>query len=146
MPELPNTISSRLRAVIAKSGLTQEQFASKLGIPVERLRSLVYGKVKKLTQLEQRLLKVRFRVPAEFLAFGEGGVTKPVAPILPPGLTQRQQHLVHDILVGTALRDTAAVRTAIERFVEDEFSRPLRRARGTHRLAGPAQRPTSRRP
>jgi len=130
MLELKNgsALASRIRLIVAKSKLTHGQFAAKLGIPVERLRSLVYGKVKRLTSSEQRQFNVRFRVPMRFLATGEGAAAKPRASVLPPGLTTRQQQLVNDILVGIALRDTDSVRSAIERYVADELGRPARRA------------------
>lgn len=120
---------------MAEGGLSQKDLAGALGVPLDRVKSLSSGRVKKLAPDETRALVEKLHVRAQFLATGEGDVFQaPQEQLLDSrmqslrqstdmavelGLPAREGELVRDILFGAAIRSPALVRETIENYVVD---------------------------
>ncbi len=118
-------VSAQIKAVMHAASLKQVELAVAIGVPLDRIKSLSSGKAKKLTPAEIRALVVRVNVRPEFLTTGDGDVLK--KPKKKLALPSSYEALVHEIVVGTALRDVAGIRTAIDRFVSAEVERRRRK-------------------
>ena len=66
------TISSLLKQVMAAMALQQKDLAEVLDVPLDRVKSLTSGKVKKLSSDETRRLVQTLNLSAHWLATGEG--------------------------------------------------------------------------
>jgi len=65
-------ISSLIKQVMKKLGLTQADLAEVLEVSIDRVKSLTSGRVKKLTREESQLLVDKLEIRAEWLINGEG--------------------------------------------------------------------------
>lgn len=143
-------ISSLIKSIMAETGLRQTALAEALGVPLDRVKSLTSGKVKKLAPEEMRAFVEKLHVRPEFLATGEGEVLRSsrerafedrlalmrdaTATATSMELPGEYQDLVRDVIVGSALRNAEVIRVAVERFLVAE---------GPRRLHSPSATPTS---
>lgn len=130
---------------MAEGELSQKDLAEALGVPLDRVKSLSAGRVKKLTPDETRALVEKLHVRAHFLATGEAPVfqtpqersldtrmqslKQSTDAAIDLGLPQREGELVRDILFGTAIKSPALVRETIENYVAARQSGPRGRSK-----------------
>jgi hypothetical protein len=69
-------LSDQLRAIIDRGRLTQVALAQVLGVPLNRVKNLVNGRVQKLTQHEAQALVERLHVNPGWLTTGVGNIFK----------------------------------------------------------------------
>lgn len=65
-------ISALVKCIAKAKGLSQKALAEILGVPLDRVKSLTSGKVKKLAPEESKALVDKLHVRAQHLATGEG--------------------------------------------------------------------------
>lgn len=63
-------VSSLVRAIMAKKGLSQRQLAEELSVPLARIKNITAGRVQKLAPAEVKALVERLHVRGEYLATG----------------------------------------------------------------------------
>jgi hypothetical protein len=132
-----------IRSVLQRCDLSPAALAAKLGVSLERVKSLSVGRSRAFTSTELRAFVEVLRVRPEFLITGRGDVVevkramsarairKARAAGASPtswsaaaaAMPARYEGLVNEILVGVALADETAVRRAIDSFVADAANR-----------------------
>ncbi|ABE45648.1 hypothetical protein [Polaromonas sp. JS666] len=136
-------LSERLRFVLSEAGGTQGDFATSIGMTLDRVKNILSGRVKKLQPHEARAIRDRYNIHELWLTTGKGPqhVTADELPVI----KERDEiaeatRLVTELgLTGTAAREMQQLVYAMRRKSAAEVIAALEQIKGGGRAGSKAR-------